>query len=94
LGQLASLWLKEGDDPGVGVQALRSGFKAVESMPEVRAATLDVANAYSDADLAQMLRRFAGPRAEELLDMMASQTKVTEFRSKATTVLHRLRSGS
>lgn len=92
IGQLASLWLRE-DDPAVGAQALRSGLKGAENIPDVRAATLDVANKYSDADLAQLFRRFAGARAEELLDIMASQTKVTEFRSKATTVLQRLRSG-
>lgn len=92
LGQLASLWLHD-ENPALGAEALRSGFKAAESIPGVRAATLDVANNYSDADLAQLLRRFAGPRAEELLDIMASQSKVTEFRSKATTVLNRLRSG-
>jgi hypothetical protein len=92
LGQLASLWL-HGDDPALGAQALRSGFKAAETNTDMRAATLDVANNYSDADLAQLFRRFAGSRAEELLDLMASQTRVTEFRSKATTVLNRLRSG-
>ena len=92
LGQLASLWLSE-DDAALAAEALRSGMKGVESIAGVRAATLDVANNYSDADLAQLFRRFAGTRAEELLDIMASQIKVTEFRSKATTVLNRLRSG-
>jgi hypothetical protein len=92
LGQLASLWLQD-SDPAIGAQSLRSGFKAVEATPDMRAATLDVANTYSDTDLANMFRSFAGARAEELLDIIASQTKVTEFRSKATTVLHQLRSG-
>jgi hypothetical protein len=92
LGQLASLWLQDAD-PVIGAQSLRSGFKAVEATPDMRAATLDVANTYSDADLARLFRGFAGARAEELLDLIASQTRVTEFRSKATTVLRQLRSG-
>ncbi|HWP65326.1 MAG TPA: hypothetical protein VNO26_05380 [Candidatus Limnocylindria bacterium] len=93
LGQLANLWLHE-SDPTVGAQSLRSGFKAIEGSPGLRSATLDMANNYSDADLARLFRGFAGGRAEELVDIIASQSKVSEFRSKATMVLRRLQSGS
>jgi hypothetical protein len=93
LSQLAQLWLRE-EDAAVRAQSVRTGFRALEAAPELRAATVDLANTYSDADLARLVRSFAGARAEELLDMIASQTKVTELRAKATLVLRRLQSGS
>jgi hypothetical protein len=93
LGELANLWLR-GTDPTVGAQSLRCGFKAIEGSPGLRSATLDMANNYSDADLARLFRGFAGGRAEELVDIIASQSRVAEFRSKAAMVLRRLQSGS
>lgn len=92
LGQLASLWLQE-QNPAVRAQSMRTSFRAVEAEPELRDATLEFANAHTDEQLAQLARKFAGDQAEELLDLIASQTKVSELRSKATLVLRLLQSG-
>jgi len=92
LSQLMQLWLQD-EDAAVRAQSVRSGFRAVESAPELRAATIDFANASDAGDLATLFRNFAGSRAEELVDTIAKQTKVTELRSKATLVLRQLQAG-
>ena len=92
LSQLMQLWLKD-EDAAVRAQLVRSGFRAVESAPVLRTATIDFANASDAGDLANMIRHIAGSRAEELVDTIAKQTKVTELRSKAALVLQQLQTG-
>jgi len=92
LSQLMRLWLED-EDATVREQSVRSGFRAVENAAELRAATIDFANASDAGDLATLFRNFAGSRAEELVDTIAKQTKVTELRNKATLVLRQLQAG-
>ena len=89
LRDLAVLWLQT-DDQALRDQSATDGFRAMESEPELRNSLVDFTQSHSDAELAGILRQFAGARAEELAAFIVSQTRVTELHMKAASVLQLL----
>lgn len=89
--RVGELWLR-GDDVAAR-DAASSELMAIEAEPESRNEAVNLANAYSDADFAELLRQIAGSRAQELAGFIASQTRVTELRMKALAVQHVLSGG-
>jgi hypothetical protein len=91
LQQLGDLWLQS-DDASLRGESASTAFRAMEAQPDIRNSLVDLTQTYSDAELAQLLRGFAGQRAEELASFIASQTRVTELHMKASSVLQLLQS--
>ena len=78
-------------DANVRSEAFRVSLNAFETEPELRATVLTALGGTDEAALGQVLRGVAGPRAEELANQIASEAKTAELRTKALSVLHRLR---
>jgi len=78
-------------DAAVRNEAFRVSLNAFETEPELRSAVLSALGGTDEAALGQVLRGAAGPRAEELANQIASQAQTVEVRTKALSVLHRLR---
>jgi len=72
-------------------EAFHASLAAFEAEPELRSSVLRVLGTVDDAALGQALRGFAGSRAEEIANQVASQAKAGELRSRALSVLQRLR---
>ena len=88
--RIGEFWLR-GDD-GASQDAARGELMAIEAEPESRTEAVNLANSYTDAQFAELLRQIAGSRADELASFIASQTRVTELRMKALSV-HQVLSG-
>lgn len=82
------------DDPAVRAEAVRQSVQVLETEPDLRAGLMSTVNGMDEGQLSEMLRSLAGERAEELAMHIATQTRVTELRVKASSVLQKLRSGS
>jgi Putative zinc-finger len=91
LRQLIDVALHHGDET-VRAEAARTTLAAVEADPSL-AALLDGLAGMDETALARLVRRLAGDRAEEALTEVAAGAHRGDVRSKATTVLERLRSG-
>jgi hypothetical protein len=78
-------------DAAVRNEAFRVSLNAFETEPELRTTVLTALGGTDEAALGQVLRGVAGPRAEELANQIASEAKTAELRTKALSVLHRLR---
>src|SRR5262249_26357470 len=72
------------EDPVIRLEAVRSTVQAVENDPTLKAGLLGTVNGMDMNELATMFRGAAGERAEELAMHLATQTKVTELRAKAS----------
>jgi hypothetical protein len=91
LRQLIDVALHHGDET-VRAEAARTTLAAVEADPSL-AALLDGLAGMDEAALARLVRRLAGDRAEEALVEVAAGARRGDVRSKATSVLERLRNG-
>ena len=78
-------------DAGLRTEALHAALNAFEADPELRSSVLGMLGGVDDAVLGQMLRGVASLRAEELANQVATQAQTDELRSKALSVLQRLR---
>jgi hypothetical protein len=78
-------------DANVRNEAFRVSLSAFETEPELRTSVLTALGGTDDAVLGRLLRGVAGTRAEELANQIASEAQTAELRSKALSVLHRLR---
>jgi hypothetical protein len=81
------------EDPVLRLEAVRTTVQAVENDPALRAGLLGTVNGMDMNEMATMFRGAAGERAEELAMHLATQTKVTELRAKASSLLQQLRRG-
>ena len=79
-------------DAEVRNEAFRVSLTAFETEPDLRSTVLTALGGTDEAALGQVLRGIAGTRAEELANQIASEAKTVELRTKALSVLHRLRS--
>ncbi len=78
-------------DAVLRTEALRVSLNAFDAEPELFSSVLRVLSGVDDATLGQMLRGVAGVRAEELANQVAAQARTSELRSRALSVLQRLR---
>ena len=78
-------------DAGLRTEALHAALSALDAEPELRSSVLKMLGEVDDAALGQVLRGAAGLRAEELANQVASQAQAEELRSRALSVLQRLR---
>src|SRR5439155_24617815 len=78
-------------DAGLRTEALRASLNAFEAEPDLRSRVLTVVAGVDDVALGQALRGIAGARAEEIANQAATQAQTAELRSKALSVLQRLR---
>jgi hypothetical protein len=92
LPQLMELGLHH-EDPTVRAEALRTGVQTLEGDEGLRSSVLSVLNNMDDGTLSQLLRSAAGERAEEVAMQILTQSRATELRVKASSVLQKLRSG-
>jgi hypothetical protein len=90
--QLLELGLHN-EDPGVRAEAVRTGMQVLEGEPELRSAVVTTVTGMDEVELGNVLRGLAGDRAEEMAMHIATQTRVTELRVKASAVLQKLRTG-
>ena len=72
-------------------EALQASLAAFEAEPDLRSSVLRMLGGVDDAALGQALRGFAGTRAEEIANQVATQAQAGELRSRALSVLQRLR---
>lgn len=72
-------------------EAFKVSLNAFETEPELRATVLTALTGTDEAALGQVLRGVAGPRAEEFANQIASEAQTVELRTKALSVLRRLR---
>jgi hypothetical protein len=79
-------------DAAVRNEAFKVSLNAFETEPDLRATVLTAIGGTDEAALGQVLRGIAGSRAEELANQIASEAQTVELRTKALSVLHRLRS--
>ena len=78
-------------DAGLRTEALRASLSAFDAEPDLRSRVLTVVAGVDDVALGQALRGIAGARAEEIANQAATQAQTAELRSKALSVLQRLR---
>jgi len=78
-------------DTNVRNEAFKVSLNAFETEPQLRATVLTALGGTDEVALGQVLRGIAGPRAEELANQIASEAQTVELRTKALSVLHRLR---
>jgi hypothetical protein len=93
LPQLVQLALHH-DDPTVRSEAMRTVMSTLEADPALRTAIVEQLNATDDAQLSAMLRGAAGDRAEEVAMQVLTQARAAEIRTRASSVLQKLRAGS
>jgi hypothetical protein len=82
------------EDPMVRAQAVRIVVWTLEADPAMRSALIGQLSAMDDGALSNFLRGAAGDHAEEFTLQVLTQAQATEIRTKATSVLQRLRAGS
>jgi hypothetical protein len=81
------------EDASVRAEALRTTLQVIENEPAFRSTVLNAVNAVDEPGLVALLRGSAGERAEEVAMHVATQSRVAELRTKASSVLQRLRTG-
>jgi hypothetical protein len=79
------------DDPVVRLEAVRVTIQAIEAEPELRAGVIGTMNSLDIGEAATLMRGAAGERAEELAMHLATQSRATELRAKASSLLQQLR---
>jgi len=79
------------DDAGVRAEAVRAGIQNIEKDANLRSAVLNTVNSMDDSQLGQIVRGMAGDRAEEFMMHIATQSRASEMRIKASSVLQQLR---
>ncbi len=79
-------------DDGLRTEALHASLTAFEAEPDLRSSVLKALAAVDDVALGEMLRGVAGTQAEAIANQVATQAQTGELRSKALSVLQRLRS--
>jgi hypothetical protein len=92
LRQLFELGLHN-EDAMIRREAVHESLQVIESEPELRGAFVGTLANMSDTDMAQFLRGIAGTRAEEFAQTLATQSRVSELRVKASSVLRTLQGG-
>lgn len=93
LAQLIQLAVHN-DDATVRSEAMRTVVSTLEQDPATRAAIVEQLNATDDVQLTAMLRGAAGERAEEVAMQVLTQSRASEIRVRASSVLQKLRTGS
>ena len=93
LQQLFEVALKT-DDRTARTEAMSAAMSTVEADPTLRAALIAQLNGMDDAALSGLLRGAAGAHAEEVAMQLMTQSRASEIRLKASSVLQRLRAGS
>ena len=78
-------------DAELRTEALHASLGAFDAEPDLRSSVLRALGGVDDATLGQVLRGIAGTRAEEIANQIATQSQAGELRSKALSVLQRLR---
>lgn len=81
------------EDTVVRAEAIRTGLQVIEAEADLRAGVLSALNSMSEDDLTTFVRGIAGDRAEEFAMHLTTQTRVSEIRVKASSVLNRIRTG-
>jgi hypothetical protein len=79
------------EDAGIRAEAVRAGLQGIERDANLRTAVLNTVNALDDAQLGDMVRGMAGERAEEFMMHVATQSRASELRIKASSVLQQIR---
>jgi hypothetical protein len=78
-------------DAGLRTEAFRASLNAFEAEPDLRSRVLTLLSGMDDVALGQALRGVAGTQAETIANQVATEAKTGELRSKALSVLQRLR---
>src|SRR5262249_8896455 len=81
LQQLVDI-VRNQDDAGLRMEALRAGLGAVDSQQDLRAATIKSLGETDDATLENMLRGVAGDRAREIVSQVAAISHTGEIRTR------------
>ena len=79
------------DDAGVRSEGIRRTLSLIEAEPDLRSALLGAMKTMDDGDLAGMMRNASPTHAEEIAVHIATQSRVSELRIKASGVLQQLR---
>jgi hypothetical protein len=79
------------EDAGIRAEAVRAGLQGIERDANLRTAVLNTVNAMDDAQLGEFVRGMAGERAEEFMMHVATQSRASELRIKASSVLQQIR---
>jgi hypothetical protein len=79
------------EDAGVRAEAVRAGLQGIERDANLRSAVLNTMTTMEDAQLSEMIRGMAGERAEEFMMHVATQSRASEMRIKASSILQQLR---
>jgi len=82
------------DDPSLRIEAVRKLVALLESDKPVRNALMNQLHFMDDAQVTSLLRTRAGAHAEELMMTLLVQASGIELRTRASSVLERLRGGS
>jgi hypothetical protein len=80
------------EDAGIRAEAVRAGLQGIERDSNLRSAVLNTVNSMEDAQLGEFVRGMAGERAEEFMMHVATQSRASELRIKASSVLQQIRS--
>ncbi len=78
-------------DAGLRTEAFRASLKAFEAEPDLRGRVLTLLAGMDEVALGQALRGIAGTQAEAIANQVATEAQTGELRSKALSVLQRLR---
>ncbi len=81
------------EDAVVRGEAVRAGLQVLETDAHLRTSFMSTLNGIDDADLARYVRGMAGPRAEETILQIMTQSRGSDFRIKASGILQQLRTG-
>jgi hypothetical protein len=79
------------EDAGIRAEAVRAGLQGIERDANLRSAVLNGMNTMDDAQLGEFVRGMAGERAEEFMMHVATQSRASELRIKASSVLQQIR---
>jgi hypothetical protein len=79
------------EDAGIRAEAVRAGLQGIERDANLRNAVLNTVNSLDDAQLGEMIRGMAGERAEEFMMHVATQSRASELRIKASSILQQIR---
>jgi len=74
-------------DPQVRSETVRMALQTVQRSPQTHAAVASAVGSTDDTSLATLLRDAAGPHADEIAGLIASETKIPTLRAKANTFL-------
>ena len=81
------------EDAGLRAEAIRTMVSTLETDPGLRAAVIGELGTIDDGALSAILRGAAGEHAEEVAMQVLTQSRASEIRVKASSVLQRLRAG-